>query len=92
MKGPSIPFHLAAESSESPRSRRPVLLINPNSGGGKSLRAGLADRARERGSKYSSCPTARVWWRRPVLQRRVVLTRLAWLVATDRWPQWPQWR
>ena len=30
-------------------SRRPVLLINPRSGGGKAARAALADRARERG-------------------------------------------
>ena len=29
--------------------RRPVLLINPRSGGGKAVRAGLAGRARERG-------------------------------------------
>ena len=29
--------------------RRPVLFINPNSGGGKAARAGLAERARERG-------------------------------------------
>ena len=29
--------------------QRPVLLINPRSGGGKAARAGLADRARERG-------------------------------------------
>jgi diacylglycerol kinase family enzyme len=31
--------------------RRPVLLINPRSGEGKAARAGLADRARERGIK-----------------------------------------
>ena len=29
--------------------RRPVLFINPNSGGGKAARAGLAKRARKRG-------------------------------------------
>jgi diacylglycerol kinase family enzyme len=31
------------------RPRRPVLFLNPRSGGGKAERAGLADRARERG-------------------------------------------
>jgi diacylglycerol kinase family enzyme len=35
------------ESVDPPR--RPVLLINPRSGGGKAARAGLADRARDRG-------------------------------------------
>ena len=29
--------------------RRPVLFVNPRSGGGKAARAGLAERARERG-------------------------------------------
>jgi diacylglycerol kinase family enzyme len=29
--------------------RRPVLFVNPRSGGGKAARAGLADRAREQG-------------------------------------------
>jgi Diacylglycerol kinase catalytic domain len=31
------------------RPRRPVLFVNPNSGGGKAARAGVAERARERG-------------------------------------------
>jgi diacylglycerol kinase family enzyme len=31
------------------RPRRPVLFVNPKSGGGKATRAGLAERARERG-------------------------------------------
>jgi diacylglycerol kinase family enzyme len=31
------------------RPRRPVLFVNPRSGGGKATRAGLAERARERG-------------------------------------------
>ena len=29
--------------------QRPVLFVNPRSGGGKATRAGLAERARERG-------------------------------------------
>lgn len=48
----SVSAHLRAlraewEHVEPPR--RPVLLINPRSGGGKAARAALADRARERG-------------------------------------------
>ena len=31
------------------RPQRPVLFVNPKSGGGKATRAGLAERARERG-------------------------------------------
>jgi hypothetical protein len=31
------------------RPRRPVLFVNPTSGGGKAVRAGVAERARERG-------------------------------------------
>ena len=52
MKRPPIPFHLPVESSEPSHANspsRPVLLINANSGGGKSLRATVAERARERG-------------------------------------------
>ncbi len=52
MKRPPVPLHLPAGSSESSHAStpsRPVLLINPNSGGGRSLRAAVADRARERG-------------------------------------------
>ena len=52
MKRPPIPFHLPVESSEPSHANspsRPVLLINANSGGGKSLRAAVAERARERG-------------------------------------------
>ena len=48
----SVPARLRALREEWERvdpPRRPVLLINPRSGDGKAARAGLADRARERG-------------------------------------------
>jgi diacylglycerol kinase family enzyme len=48
----SVPGRLGALRGEWERvdpPRRPVLLINPRSGGGKAARAALADRARERG-------------------------------------------
>ena len=39
--------HSSCHSADRPR--RPVLFVNPKSGGGKATRAGLAERARERG-------------------------------------------
>ncbi len=54
-----LPHNLAARSAYADRSevrraaaaspRRPVLFVNPRSGGGKATRASLAERARERG-------------------------------------------
>lgn len=51
---PTAPTGSAALGEEWKRvdpPSRPVLLINPRSGGGKAARAGLAERARERGIK-----------------------------------------
>ena len=44
---PRPDLHPDRQATDPPR--RPVLFLNPKSGGGKAARAGLADRARERG-------------------------------------------
>jgi hypothetical protein len=43
------------------RPRRPVLFVNPTSGGGKAMRAGVAERARERGIEVIVLNRVRTW-------------------------------
>ena len=69
--------------------RRPVLFVNPRSGDGTAERAGLADRARERGSRPSSSPPARTWPHWPMKPRWPAQTRSGWPAATGRWQSWP---
>ena len=49
MNLPRTPTGSASGWRPADPSRRPVLFVNPRSGGGKAARAGLAERARERG-------------------------------------------
>ena len=49
MNLPHIPAGSASGWRPVDPPRRPVLFVNPRSGGGKAARAGLAEEARERG-------------------------------------------
>ena len=69
-------------SSDSPQ--RPVLFVNPRSGGGKAARAEVAERARERGLRPSSLRRARAWKRWSGKPWPMVRTRWGLPVATGR--------
>ena len=76
----------AGERADPPQ--RPVLLVNPKSGGGKAARAGLAGSRVSAASTSSSCArttTSQRWSQTPW---RAAPTRSASPVATDPSPSW----
>ena len=73
--------------------QRPALFVNPNSGGGKAARAGLAERARDRGIDVIVMRRTRplkCWSTRPCHAAR---TRSALPAVTGHWPllRLPPW-
>ena len=68
------------------RPGRPVLFVNPNSGGGKATRAGLAERARDRGIDVVVVRPARPSQRWSMRQWRAARTRSESPAATAHLP------
>ena len=70
--------------------RRPVLFVNPRSGGGAGPR--IAEQAEKRGitvNEFAPIGSSRRWSTRPL---RAEPTRWQWRVATGRWRRWPPLR
>ena len=64
--------------------RQPVLFVNPRSGGGAAGRAGVVERARDRGIEVVLSSRARAWGHSSTRQSTVARMRWGWPVATGR--------